>query len=63
MPGDVFDVRISRYGDDAGNGRSLSYSEAVEELFDPFDTRTRIEVTGSEGRSIVCALLAHILDL
>lgn len=62
IPEGPFDMCISRHGDTKAGKENLSYSEIVNRLFDPFDGRTRIEVTGEEGRSIVCALLAHILD-
>ncbi len=62
IPDTAFDICISEHGDTERGQENLSYSELVNRLFDPFDTRIRIEVTGEEGRSITCALLAHILD-
>ena len=40
----------------------ISVSDAVNELFDPYDRRFRIEVTGVKGKTSTCFVLAHILD-
>ncbi|AGI48237.1 UDP-N-acetylmuramoylalanine-D-glutamate ligase [Thermoplasmatales archaeon BRNA1] len=37
-------------------------SHAVHELFDPYDNRFRIEITGVKGKTSTCYVLAHILD-
>ena len=42
--------------------RVITFSEAVYELFDPWDKRFRIEITGVKGKTSTCFVLAHILD-
>lgn len=62
VPEDAFDICISRDGDLGPGTERVSYCGIVNRLFDPYDGRTRIEVTGSGPRSITCILLAHVLD-
>lgn len=40
----------------------IDFSRAVNMLFDPYDRRFRIEVTGGYGKTSLCFVLAHILD-
>ena len=40
----------------------IDFSQAVNRLFDPYDRRFRIEVTGDYGKTSLCFVLAHILD-
>ena len=40
----------------------ISVSDAVNELFDPYDRRFRVEVTGVKGKTSTCFILAHVLD-
>ena len=40
----------------------IDFSGAVNRLFDPYDRRFRIEVTGGLGKTMLCFVLAHILD-
>jgi len=44
-------------------GKVLDFSQAVNMLFDPYDRRFRIEVTGDHGKTSLCFVLAHILDV
>ncbi len=47
---------------DARPAKVICSSEAVKDLFDPYDHRFRIEVTGVKGKTSTCFILAHILD-